>query len=101
MTVGYSKTPLTKKLGIKAGMRVRVRNAPVGYRNLLRPLPARLKFTRVHDETTDLVHVFVRTKAELRDALPRTPVGKLTKKELVEEERAKRARSKVSEVANA
>jgi long-chain acyl-CoA synthetase len=38
---------------------------------------------------------------ELRDALPRTPVGKLSKKELVEEERAKRAESKVSEVANA
>ena len=38
---------------------------------------------------------------ELRDALPRTPVGKLSKKELVEEERAKRTKSKVSEVANA
>lgn len=38
---------------------------------------------------------------ELRDALPRTPVGKLSKKELVEEERAKRAKLKVSEVVNA
>ena len=38
---------------------------------------------------------------ELRDALPRTPVGKLSKKELVEEERARRAKSKISEVANA
>lgn len=38
---------------------------------------------------------------ELRDALPRTPVGKLSKKELVEEERAKHAKSKVSEAANA
>jgi long-chain acyl-CoA synthetase len=38
---------------------------------------------------------------ELRDALPRTPVGKLSKKELVEEDRAKRAKSKVSEAANA
>ncbi len=28
---------------------------------------------------------------ELRDELPKTPVGKLSKKELVEEERAKRA----------
>ncbi len=70
MTAGYSKTPLVKKLGIKAGARVRVRNAPVGYRNLLRPIPARVKFTRTHDDTTDLVHVFVRTRAELRNALP-------------------------------
>ena len=29
---------------------------------------------------------------EFRDALPRTPVGKLSKKELIEEERAKRAK---------
>jgi long-chain acyl-CoA synthetase len=41
------------------------------------------------------------TELELRDALPRTAVGKLSKKELVEEERAKRAKSKISEVANA
>jgi long-chain acyl-CoA synthetase len=38
---------------------------------------------------------------ELRDALPRTPVGKLSKKELIEEDRAKRAKSKISEAANA
>ncbi len=38
---------------------------------------------------------------ELRNALPRTPVGKLSKKELVEEDRAKRAKTKVSEAANA
>ena len=29
----------------------------------------RVKFTRRHDETTDLVHVVVRTRVELRDAL--------------------------------
>jgi len=60
--------------------------------------------------TLDALHAFLADKVgrhemprelELRDALPRTPVGKLSKKELVEEERAKRARSKVSEVANA
>jgi long-chain acyl-CoA synthetase len=38
---------------------------------------------------------------EIRDALPRTPVGKLSKKELVEEEKQKRAKSPVSEAVHA
>jgi long-chain acyl-CoA synthetase len=38
---------------------------------------------------------------EIRDALPRTPVGKLSKKELVEEEKQKRAKSLASEAVHA
>jgi long-chain acyl-CoA synthetase len=38
---------------------------------------------------------------EIRASLPRTPVGKLSKKELIEEEKQKRAKSPVSEAVNA
>jgi long-chain acyl-CoA synthetase len=38
---------------------------------------------------------------EIRATLPRTPVGKLSKKELIEEEKQKRAKSPASEVVNA
>ncbi len=36
---GYSGTPLAKKLGIKAGMRVVLKGAPDGVEALLSPLP--------------------------------------------------------------
>ncbi|MBL8181358.1 MAG: DUF3052 family protein [Blastocatellia bacterium] len=39
MTVGYSGTPLAKKLGIKEGMTVLVVNAPANYAELVAPLP--------------------------------------------------------------
>ena len=39
MTVGYSGTPLAKKLGIKEGMTVLVVNAPADYAELVAPLP--------------------------------------------------------------
>jgi long-chain acyl-CoA synthetase len=38
---------------------------------------------------------------EFREALPRTPVGKLSKKELIEEEKQKRAKSSLAEAVNA
>jgi long-chain acyl-CoA synthetase len=41
------------------------------------------------------------TELEIRSFLPRTAVGKLSKKELVEEEKQKRARTPQSEAANA
>jgi long-chain acyl-CoA synthetase len=41
------------------------------------------------------------TELEIRPYLPRTSVGKLSKKELVEEEKQKRAKTPVSEVVNA
>jgi long-chain acyl-CoA synthetase len=38
---------------------------------------------------------------EFREALPRTPVGKLSKNELIEEEKRKRAKSSLAEAVNA
>ena len=67
---GYSGTPLARKLGIAAGARVRAWNAPGGYRELLAPIPAGVRFTRACGPQTDLVHLFVRSRAELERALP-------------------------------
>ena len=36
---GYSGTPLVTKLGIKAGFKIHVVNAPDHYRDLIDPLP--------------------------------------------------------------
>jgi hypothetical protein len=43
MTAGYSGTPLVKKLGVKAGMRVVLMDAPANYRELVEPWPDGVK----------------------------------------------------------
>jgi hypothetical protein len=69
MTAGYSGTPLPKKLGIVEGARVATTGAPRGFDRLLDPLPARVQLR--HDLRArgpfDVLVVFVRTEAELRD----------------------------------
>ncbi|MCW2922030.1 MAG: hypothetical protein JWL76_1904 [Thermoleophilia bacterium] len=83
---GYSGTPLAKKLGITAGMRVAVLDAPDehappdGYEALLDPMPDRVRVTTSLRGSIDLVHLFVtrRTRLEARiDACRRTifPAG--------------------------
>jgi hypothetical protein len=66
--VGYSGTPLYKKLGIKDDFKVCVLDAPVSYRALLAPLPAGVSFTSVPAATANIVHIFVTE----RDRLART-----------------------------
>jgi hypothetical protein len=66
---GYSGTPLAKKLGIKERANVVAVGAPRGYRELLEPLPAAVRFSSKVDRTTDLVHVFSTRKSELARAL--------------------------------
>jgi hypothetical protein len=68
-TAGYSSTPLSKKLGLKSGSRVHLIGAPTGYRALLRPLPAGVKFAAPLSAATDLVHLFATRRAELKQAL--------------------------------
>src|SRR5687767_1921944 len=62
---GYSRTPLPSKLGIRAGLAIHVRDAPPEYLNLLEPLPEGVSFVSGISSTTDLVHVFSTSKAEL------------------------------------
>lgn len=64
---GYSGTPLEKKLGPKAGRRVRVLNAPEAYDELFVEKP----FVQpvAEGEKADLIHGFVNEQAEFRRLL--------------------------------
>ncbi|HEY3517059.1 MAG TPA: DUF3052 family protein [Gammaproteobacteria bacterium] len=62
---GYSGTPLAKKLGIKEQTSVVAVDAPKGYRRLLEPLPAAVRFSSKIDEKTDIVHIFSTEKSDL------------------------------------
>ncbi|MET0755180.1 MAG: DUF3052 domain-containing protein [Pseudoxanthomonas sp.] len=63
--VGYSGTPLTKKLGFKTSSRVCLVDAPADYATLLAPLPEGVQFERTPGENTDIAHLFVTERADL------------------------------------
>jgi DUF3052 family protein len=64
---GYSGTPLLKKLGIKPGSLVLRINAPKDYPQWLGPLPDGARFVaKTPKEGVDLVHLFVKSSAELQ-----------------------------------
>ncbi len=69
MSAGYSGTPLSKKLGYTAGLRVSAPGAPPNYRQLLAPLPDGIEFQARVGKSTDLVHLFTTSKAELAKKL--------------------------------
>ena len=68
---GYSGRPLVEKLGIKAGYRVLVINAPTAYREMVRPLPDGVSFLRRPARNADLIHIFVTRRVDLDKELPR------------------------------
>ena len=68
---GYTDTPLAKKLGIKDGFKVFLVKAPAQYRTLLAPLPAQVRFTRMANMSTSLVHIFATERSALERLLPR------------------------------
>lgn len=67
--VGYSGTPLAKKLGYKALSRVLLLAEPREYAALLEPLPDGVKFVPHAGTDVDLVHVFVTRREELAQHL--------------------------------
>ena len=69
VTVGYSGTPLAKKLGIKPGARVLVAGAPKTYLQSLEPLPDGVTFEKMVSESINLIHVFTDSRAKLASAL--------------------------------
>ena len=73
---GYSGTPLPGKLGIKPGARVLAVDAPKTYAALISPLPSKAALVSRLDQTVDIIHVFVTTKAELSRFL-KTALGKM------------------------
>jgi hypothetical protein len=77
---GYSGTPLAKKLGYKAGLRVYLDGAPDGYRELLWPLPDGVEFMATSKKGVEFVHVFVTSASDLATRLKKyrpaiDPVG--------------------------
>ncbi len=69
MTVGYSGTPLTKKLGMKAGMTVGILDEPEVFRSLLDPLPAGVTFRASLRGNLDLVIAFFDDETALQRRL--------------------------------
>jgi hypothetical protein len=67
--VGYSGTPLAKKLGIKEGTHLLLIGAPDQYLALLEPLPEGVHLDTVLSEATDIVQIFSAQRAELEQLL--------------------------------
>lgn len=69
MTIGYSGTPLARKLGIKEGSKLLLIEAPEDYHSLLQPLPASVSFAAQAGPAIDLVHLFATKKEVLQKRL--------------------------------
>jgi hypothetical protein len=58
--VGYSSTPLVKKLGIKPGVKALIINEPENYFDWINPLPDGTKFIKkTPSGEVDFIHLFV------------------------------------------
>ena len=68
-TLGYSGTPLIKKLGIEPEARLQFVSAPQNFGALLGPLPEWIKVSK--QGTLDFAILFVKAKAELTKQFPR------------------------------
>src|SRR5436309_13835462 len=64
------ETTLIKKLGIKPKQRIIILNAPEGYREQLGTLPTDVELATTLNGTFDLVHIFVKDKAEVDQYAP-------------------------------
>jgi hypothetical protein len=67
---GYSATPLSKKLGYKAGFRACVKGAPDDYLELVHPLPDDVAISNRFQKDVDLCHFFTMSRRELTTKLP-------------------------------
>jgi hypothetical protein len=67
---GYSGTPLPKKLGIKAGMRARLMNAPKEVLSELLDAMAECDLAKKYD-ALDFVMIFAKSRGELTNEFPR------------------------------
>jgi hypothetical protein len=64
---GYSGTPLIKKLGIKPGMKILLKNQPDDYQKLL-GVDMIDQFCK-NKEVPDLIHLFVRSNKEFQSEM--------------------------------
>ena len=68
--IGYSGTPLAKKLGIKEGYRIRTTGAPPDYLELINPLPPNVTISDRIGKGIDIWHFFTKSYSELESKLP-------------------------------
>ena len=68
---GYSATPLAKKLGIKPGDVLYVRNPPADYRELCAGLPPGTRVVKRFTGNPRFVHLFTASRDELAKELAR------------------------------
>ena len=66
---------LVDKLGIRAGDRVYLSNAPQGYVSYLGALPAGAKLVKTLPQSCEFIHLFVKEQAKLRAAFPKLKKG--------------------------
>ena len=64
------ENPLLKKMKLKPGQRAAIINAPDGYLEALQPLPENVELAGDLAGTFDWVQLFVKTQAELEQAMP-------------------------------
>jgi len=62
---GYSGTPLARKLGISAGSRLLLVDAPDELAAWLAPIPDDVRFGKRASEAIDIAHVFVTRRSDL------------------------------------
>lgn len=67
---GYSARSLVDKLGIKAGHKLCILNAPSGYDKTLGPLPPGATRLSKLSANLDFIHFFTKSKSDLEKALP-------------------------------
>lgn len=70
MAAGYSKTPLAKKLGIKAGAKMKLVNEPVHYYELFDDMPASVTRMNGSGGKKNFIHFFTKDAQELSLRLP-------------------------------
>jgi hypothetical protein len=70
-TSGYSGKALGQKLGIKSWARVKTRNAPPNYQQLLGALPNDVQLSSKLRRPVDMVHIFSIARAQLITELRR------------------------------
>ena len=63
--VGYSGTPLARKLGIKEGSRIALINAPKNFQSELKELPDNVQFIKRPTKSLDIILFFVLTERAL------------------------------------
>lgn len=73
--VGYSGTPLAKKLGVKEASTLAVLNEPAGFRDWLAPLPEAVKLRKSIGRSPDVVVLFAKRRVQIQRRIEEAASG--------------------------